>query len=142
MILFHSETSFKITSKREYKRWITELVLSKGKKIGDIHYLFCDDEYLLNINQKFLQHDTYTDIITFDYSKEGVISGDILISIERVKENAETFKRPFEEELLRVLSHGILHLIGYKDKTEKEKKEMREEEEKAILLFILSSYNS
>jgi len=135
MILFHSETSFKLSSKKQYKTWITELVLSKGKKVGDIHYIFCHDEHLLNINQQFLQHDNYTDIITFDYSEKETISGDIFISIERVKENAEIFQRPFKEELLRVLSHGILHLIGYNDKTEEEKKAMREEEEKAIRLF-------
>jgi len=136
MILFHTETSFKLSSKKQYKTWITKLALSKGKNVGDIHYFFCDDEYLLDINKKFLQHDDYTDIITFDYSEGEVISGDIFISIERVKENAETFRVSFQEELLRVLSHGILHLLGYNDKTEKEKKVMREEENRAIVRIV------
>ena len=135
MILFHTETSFNLSSKRKYKTWLREIILSKNKKEGNINYIFCNDEHLLNINQKFLQHDTYTDIITFDYTEEGFISGDIFISIERVKENAETFQVSFQEELLRVLAHGILHLIGYNDKTEKESRQMRKEEEKAILLF-------
>jgi len=135
MILFHTETSFNLSSKRKYKTWLREIILSKDKKEGNINYIFCNDEHLLNINQKFLQHDTYTDIITFDYTEEGFISGDIFISIERVKENAETFQVSFQEELLRVLAHGILHLIGYNDKTEKESRQMRKEEEKAILLF-------
>ena len=135
MILFQTETSFKLTSKNRYKAWITKLLLSKGKKVGNIHYLFCDDEYLLDLNQKFLHHDTYTDIITFDYTEDEFLSGDIFISIERVKENAAKFKVSFQEELLRVLAHGVLHLLGYNDKTESEKKEMREEEGKAMLLF-------
>ena len=135
MILFHTETSFNLSPKRKYKTWLREIILSKDKKEGNINYIFCNDEHLLNINQKFLQHNTYTDIITFDYSENEFISGDIFISIERVKENAETFQVSFQEELLRVLAHGILHLIGYNDKTEKEKKIMRKEENKAILLF-------
>lgn len=135
MILFHSTNAFTLPSKRKYKIWIKELILSKNKKAGDIHYLFCDDDYLLDLNQKFLQHNTYTDIITFDYSEKDVISGDIFISTERVKENAEKFRVSFQEELLRVLSHGVLHLIGYNDKTEEEAELMRGEEDKAILLF-------
>ena len=135
MILFHTETTFKIFPKRKYKAWINALILSKEKKVGNIHYIFCGDEYLLEINKKYLQHDTYTDIITFDYSENEVLSGDIFISIERVRENAEKYQISFQEELLRVLSHGVLHLIGYRDKTEKEIKEMREEENRAILLF-------
>ena len=135
MILFHSINTFNISPKKEYKEWIKALVHSKEKKVGDIHYLFCDDEYLLEINQKFLQHNDYTDIISFDYSEKKIISGDILISVERVKENAKIFKVSFQEELLRVLAHGVLHFMGYKDKKEQEAKTMREEENKAILLF-------
>jgi probable rRNA maturation factor len=132
MILFHKETNFELKQKTEYKNWIKSLIKENEKRVGDINYIFCDDEYLLEINQKYLQHDTYTDIITFDYSENGVISGDIFISIERVKENATLFTKGFEEELHRVLAHGILHLCGYKDKTQKESKEMREREECAI----------
>lgn len=135
MILFHTSTPFNVSPKKRYKVWITALVQSKGKKVGNIHYLFCDDEYLLDINQTFLHHDNYTDVITFDYSENEDISGDIFISIERVKENAETFQVSFQEELLRVLSHGVLHLMGYNDKTKKQEKVMREEEEKAIGMF-------
>ncbi len=135
MILFHSEISFSLPSKREYKEWIKEIVVSRGCKVGDISFLFCDDDYLLEVNQKFLQHDTYTDIITFDYSEGALISGDIMISIDRVIENAEQFQVPFQVELQRVLSHGVLHLLGYKDKTKAEQQEMRKAEEQSILLF-------
>lgn len=135
MILFESEISYKLKQKKKYKQWLTAIASGEKKKVGDICYLFCDDEYLLSVNQTYLQHDTYTDIITFDYTEGNIVSGDIFISIDRVKENASIFNVQFEEELLRVLAHGVLHLCGYKDKTKKEEAEMRAKENEAILLF-------
>ncbi|WP_160139100.1 rRNA maturation RNase YbeY [Chryseobacterium sp. c4a] len=112
-----------------YKQWLEDLILSEGKKLGEINYIFCDDEYLLKINQDYLQHDYYTDIITFDYVKGKTISAEIFVSLQRISDNASTLSRDYEDELRRVLAHGILHLIGYKDKTEEEEKEMRRMED-------------
>ncbi|MGG1920378.1 rRNA maturation RNase YbeY [Chryseobacterium sp. NRRL B-14798] len=113
----------------DYKKWLEDLILSEGKKLGEINYIFCDDEYLLKINQDYLQHDYYTDIITFDYVKGKTISAEIFVSLQRIYDNASTLSRDYEEELRRVLAHGILHLAGYKDKTEEEEKEMRRMED-------------
>lgn len=113
----------------DYKQWLEDLILSEGKKLGEINYIFCDDEYLLKINQDYLQHDYYTDIITFDYVKGKTISAEIFVSLQRISDNASTLSREYEDELRRVLAHGILHLIGYKDKTEEEEKEMRRMED-------------
>lgn len=113
----------------DYKKWLEEIILSENKKPGDINYIFCDDEYLLKINQDYLQHDYYTDIITFDYVKGKTISGEIFVSLQRISDNASTLSKNYEEELKRVLAHGILHLCGYKDKTEEEEKEMRRKED-------------
>ncbi len=128
-IFFHSECDFETESMSHLDSWIKEAIANEKKKLGEINYIFCDDEYLLEKNQTYLNHDTYTDIITFDYSKENSVSGDIFISIERLKENARKFAVPFDTELRRVMIHGVLHLIGYKDKSDKEKKLMREKEE-------------
>lgn len=114
---------------KDYKQWLEDLILSEGKKLGEINYIFCDDEYLLKINQDYLQHDYYTDIITFDYVKGKTISAEIFVSLQRISDNASTLSRDYEDELRRVLAHGILHLIGYKDKTEEEEKEMRRMED-------------
>ncbi|MFY7846056.1 rRNA maturation RNase YbeY [Chryseobacterium gambrini] len=113
----------------EYKKWLEDLILSEEKKLGEINYIFCDDEYLLKVNQDYLQHDYYTDIITFDYVKGKTISGEIFVSLQRISDNASTLSRNYEEELRRVLAHGILHLCGYKDKTEEEELEMRGKED-------------
>ncbi|MCT4672964.1 MAG: rRNA maturation RNase YbeY [Prolixibacteraceae bacterium] len=115
--------------------FITRLIQSKEKEVGEISYIFCSDEYLLKINIDYLQHDYYTDIITFDYVEGDVISGDVFMSLDRVKDNSEVLKVDYESEFARVLSHGILHLLGYKDKTDKEAEVMRAEEDKAITLF-------
>lgn len=138
MILFQSETNFHLKNKKEYKAWIKKIAESENKKVGDINYIFCMDEYLIEVNKKYLNHDTYTDIITFDYGEDGVIHGDIFISIERVEENAILFSTTFFDELLRVMAHGILHLCGYKDKSKAEEKEMREREDFAIKMFVES----
>ena len=135
MILFHSETGFQLSHKLFHKRWLTALAGHEGFKIGDINYIFCDDDYLLKVNLEYLNHDTLTDIITFDYVEGKVLNGDIFISIERVRENSVIFSVPFEQELLRVLSHGLLHLCGYKDKSDEEAAEMRKMEEFAIQLY-------
>ena len=135
MILFHSETTFKLSHKMQYKRWLSRLAEHHGKKVGDVNYIFCDDEYLLQLNLQYLQHDTLTDIITFDYVEGNQLNGDIYISVERVRENAVQFGVAFEEELLRVIAHGVLHLCGFKDKSKKDAAEMRRQEEMAMNLF-------
>lgn len=109
--------------------WLKNIILKEAKKPGEINYIFCDDEYLLQVNRDYLQHDFYTDIITFDYVKGKTISGDIFVSLPRISDNASTLSKNFEDELHRVLAHGILHLCGYKDKTEEEEKEMRSKED-------------
>ncbi len=124
------------TVDRKYTKWLEEIILSEGKKIGEINYVFCDDEYLLKINQDYLQHDYYTDIITFDSVKGKTISGEIFVSLQRVSDNASTLSKIYEEELIRVLAHGILHLCGFKDKTESEEQEMRRKED-----FYIAKYN-
>ncbi len=107
----------------------TEILILKEQKIkGDITFVFCSDDYLLKLNKDYLQHDYFTDIITFDYCEKNIISGDIFISIDRIKENARQYNVTFENELQRVMIHGVLHLVGYKDKSEEEKKIMREKE--------------
>lgn len=113
----------------DYKKWLEDIIFSEEKKLGEINYIFCDDEYLLKINQDYLQHDYYTDIITFDYVKGKTISGEIFVSLQRISDNASTLSKNYEEELRRVLAHGILHLSGYKDKSEEEEKEMRRKED-------------
>jgi rRNA maturation RNase YbeY len=115
--------------------WLKQLATNKGFFIGDINYIFCDDDYLLTINLNFLKHDTFTDIITFDNRVGETLNGEIYISLNRIKENAELYKTSFSEELLRVFAHGILHLCGYKDKSKEEEEVMRKEEEEAINLF-------
>jgi rRNA maturation RNase YbeY len=108
--------------------WIENLIQNETKKLGEINYIFCDDDYLLKVNQDYLQHDYYTDIITFDYVKGKTISGDIFVSLQRISDNANFLNTSFENEFHRVLAHGILHLCGYKDKTEDEEKYMRYKE--------------
>ena len=117
------------------RQWIAEVVRRREMTVGNINYLFCDDEYLLGVNQQYLQHDTYTDIITFDYVVGTLVSGDILISVERVGENARQFCVPFERELRRVVIHGVLHLLGQGDKSDAEAVEMRRLEEEALVLW-------
>ena len=129
MILLHVENNFLIKAPQTLKIWITKSVLKEGAAIGDINIIFCDDAFLLIKNKKYLNHSSLTDILTFDFSTGKSISGDIFISTERVKENATKYKVPFKDELNRVLIHGVLHLLGYKDKTEKEKQIMRKKED-------------
>jgi probable rRNA maturation factor len=135
MIDFNYETDFELSDEAQYANWISEVITSEGKKEGEISYIFCDDDYLLEINQQHLDHDTLTDIISFDYTVGNEISGDIFISVERVKDNASDFDVPFNEELLRVMSHGILHYCGYKDKGEDNEMLMRSKEDEKIGMF-------
>jgi probable rRNA maturation factor len=133
---FEEDIQFTLKAKSTYKKWLKEITKIQGKKIGELNYIFCSDEYLYSINVEYLNHKTYTDIITFDNSeKEELIEGDIFISIDRVKENAQKLSIDFESELKRVISHGLYHLLGYKDKKEEEKHLMRAMEEQAIALF-------
>lgn len=120
----------------DYTIWLKDIILSEGKKLGEINYIFCDDEYLLKVNQDYLQHDYYTDIITFDYVKGKTISGEIFVSLQRISDNASTLSKNYEEELRRVLAHGILHLCGYKDKTQEEEQLMRSKEDFYIAEYI------
>lgn len=139
MLNFFFENIENLSINENITSWIEYIITHEGKKLGDINYIFCDDEYLLKINQDYLQHDYYTDIITFDYVKGKKISGDIFVSVTRVSENAPLLSKSFDEELHRVIAHGVLHLCGYKDKTEAEIKEMRNKEDfylNAISEFI------
>ena len=129
MIQFFFENIDKITIDSTLAFWLEDIILTEGKKPGDINYIFCDDEYLLQVNKEYLQHDYYTDIITFDYVKGKTISGDIFVSLPRIFDNAETLSKDFDSEFFRVLAHGILHLCGYKDKTDEEISEMRNKED-------------
>ncbi|GAB1473703.1 rRNA maturation RNase YbeY [Bacteroidota bacterium] len=138
MILFFSEeVEFKFKNRSLYKRWIREIILSEQrlenlKKCGDLNIIFCNDEYLLNVNNQYLKHNYYTDIITFDYSDNQIINGDLFISVDSVKNNSVTYKTEFMTELSRVIIHGVLHLCGYNDHTEEDKKLMKEKEDFAL----------
>lgn len=127
--------NFELQDEANVRKWIIEVVKQRDKTVGNINYLFCNDEYLLGINQHYLNHDTYTDIITFDYVAGNLISGDILISVDRVGENASGFGVSFDQELHRVIIHGVLHLLGQGDKSDAEAAEMRRQEEEALQLW-------
>ncbi|QZT36017.1 rRNA maturation RNase YbeY [Halosquirtibacter xylanolyticus] len=132
---FAEDIDFPAYEESFLQTFITRLITSKNNEVGEISYIFCSDVYLLKINIDYLQHDYYTDIITFDYVEGNLISGDVFLSIDRVKDNAEVLNVGFDSEFARVLSHGILHLLGFKDKTDDEAAEMRLEEDKAIVIF-------
>ena len=135
MISFNYETVFELEKETHFSEWLSKVILSENKNEGEINYIFCDDEYLHKINMEYLQHDTLTDIISFDYSVGNELNGDIFISVERVADNAKDYKVSFDEELKRVLAHGVLHYCGYKDKTEEDAALMRIKENEKILLF-------
>jgi|TARA_B110000459_G_scaffold200054_1_gene247829 rRNA maturation RNase YbeY len=129
-ISFDSEdVSFELEKPNVVQDWIQQTIIKEGKLVGEISYIFCSDEYLHKINLEHLQHDTLTDIITFNYCEEGLINSDIFISVDRVRDNAELFKTSFENELSRVMIHGILHLVGYDDKRDEDKVLMRSKED-------------
>ena len=135
MIHFNYETDFELSNEAVFASWISNVILSESKTEGEISYVFCDDDYLLKVNNQYLKHDTLTDIISFDYSVGYQISGDIFISTERVEENAIEFKTDFEEEMKRVMIHGILHYCGYRDKTDNNQTIMRQKEEEKMKMF-------
>lgn len=129
-ISFQAESiKFSMPDKKVVKEWIKNTIAEESKRVGEVSIVFCSDEYLLKVNNEFLKHDFYTDIITFDYCEDDLVSGDLLISIDRVRENAEIQKGLFIDELHRVIIHGILHLLGYHDKAKNEVKVMREKED-------------
>lgn len=136
MIEFYSETDFTLENPEAVARWITSVIEAEGHSLGEITYIFCDDDYLHKINIEFLNHDTLTDIISFDYTVGKQVSGEIYISVERVRDNAKDFNVSFENELLRVLVHGVLHFLGYKDKTPEDEAKMREKEEEWMAVFL------
>lgn len=135
MIEFFYETNFKIEEESKWKNWIKNSVLQQGFQTKEINYIFSDDEYLWGINIDFLSHDYYTDVIGFQYTNRKELSGDIYISIERVKDNAQQLSVSFEDELARVMIHGILHFMGFRDKTENEISEMRKAENQYLQIF-------
>jgi rRNA maturation RNase YbeY len=137
MINFHSEAiDFKVVNPIKTKRWLKSVIKAEGFELSEINYVFCNDEYLHSINFEYLDHDTLTDIITFDNSEEDeLIEGDIFVSIERIIDNTKDFNTTFEQEFKRVIVHGILHLCGYCDKTDQNEKQMREKEDYYLRLL-------
>ena len=135
IINFYSENDFELQEEKSFDTWIRKVISSEEKQLGEINYIFCDDHYLYKINLKFLDHDLYTDIISFDNSEGDELNGDIFISTDRVTENAKEYNVEFSDELKRVVVHGILHLCGYGDKTESESALMRQKEDEKIALF-------
>jgi len=122
-------------NEKKLSSWIKQVANIHGYNVGDINYLFCKDDYILEVNNQYLNHNYYTDIITFDYTINNLITGDIVLSIDTVKSNSDQLHTPFEKEFLRVIIHGILHLCGFKDKTETEQAKMRELEDEALNLY-------
>jgi rRNA maturation RNase YbeY len=137
VIIALTDISARLNHKKKYYDWIEDVIKSEGLSLGSISIILCSDEYLLEINRSFLNHDYYTDIITFDYREGNVISGELYISIDRVKENASGYNQPYLTELARVMVHGVLHLCGYKDKAPKEVVVMRKKEEEKIKMLAL-----
>jgi rRNA maturation RNase YbeY len=136
---FKEDTTFNFKNKRDCNRWIKEVlndprIITDKVKLGDINIIFCSDNFILDINNKYLNHNYFTDIITFDYSSENIISGDLIISTDTVRENSVTYNQTFTDELHRVIIHGILHLIGYDDKNKVDKERMRTAEDRALSL--------
>lgn len=138
IVFFNEDINFKFQDKNKFKSWLKKVADKEGFTIGQLNYIFCSDEYLHKINLEYLDHDTYTDIITFDNSEdESTIEGDIFVSIDRIRENSQTLNTVFEEEIKRVIIHGLLHLCGYDDHTSEDKAEMRKLESEYILIFDL-----
>jgi probable rRNA maturation factor len=134
---FEEDIKFNLKDKLKVKRWVKTVCEAYNKKVGDINYIFCSDEFLLDINKQYLQHDYFTDIITFDQSEnETKVDGELYISIDRVRDNANTLAATFEHELLRVIIHGILHLLGHGDKTEADEANMRSLENKYLIQYF------
>ena len=135
MINFNYENDFNLDNEEAISTWLSAVIVSEKKNEGEINYIFCDDDYLHKINLEYLNHDTLTDIISFDYTVGNELNGDIFVSVERVQDNANDFNVSFEEELKRVLVHGILHYCGYKDKGNEDERLMRSKEDEKIAMF-------
>ncbi|MCB0453122.1 MAG: rRNA maturation RNase YbeY [Aequorivita sp.] len=138
MIEFNFETDFQLNESVELQKWISETIISEGYELGELLYVFCDDEYLHKLNIEYLNHDTLTDVISFDYNIGKMINGEIYISVERVAENAIYYKTDFKDELHRVMIHGVLHFCGYKDKSDSEERIMRQKEEESLRRLSIS----
>lgn len=135
LINFYSENEYKLDNELDFKLWIERVVQSESKKLGELSFIFCDDKYLLDINQKFLNHDTYTDVISFSSNVGNIVSGDIFISTERVMENAVLYDVEFIDELKRVVVHGVLHFCGFDDHSPQEQALMKAKEEEKLQMF-------
>ena len=135
MISFHYENQFELPNEAQIEQWISKVIASENKKEGEINYIFCDDAYLHKLNVEFLNHDTLTDIISFDNTVGNELHGDIFISVERVEDNANEFNVSLDEELKRVMIHGILHYCGFKDKTDADQKVMTQKENEKLKMF-------
>ena len=135
MIDFNYECDFTLENEEAISAWLSAVIVSENKNEGEINYIFCDDDYLHKINMEYLNHDTLTDIISFDYTVGNELNGDIFISVERVQDNANDFNVSFDEELKRVIVHGVLHYCGYKDKDEESEQLMRAKEDEKIAMF-------
>lgn len=138
MNFFSEEISFKPKNSLKLKSWIKDVAKEEGYQVGTLNYVFCNDDYILETNRQYLQHDYFTDIITFDYTERRKISGDLVVSIDTVKSNSEKLGVTFNSELCRVIIHGVLHLCGYKDKTDKEEVVMRQKEDYYLAKFNVS----
>jgi probable rRNA maturation factor len=135
MIEFSSQNDFVLDNEERVETWLKAIALKESYGIDSLCYVFCSDDFLLDINKKFLDHDTLTDIVTFDYTEGKILNGEIYISTDRVAENAEQFEVSFNTELLRVISHGLLHMCGYGDKTDEEKNNMRAKEDECLIFW-------
>lgn len=135
MIIFNYENDFNLDNEEAIAAWLSTVIVSEKKNEGEINYIFCNDDHLHKINVEYLNHDTLTDIISFDYTVGNELNGDIFVSVERVQDNANDFNVSFDEELKRVLVHGILHYCGYKDKGEEDERLMRLKEDEKIAMF-------
>ncbi len=132
---FSEKIAFKLSSPLKISNWLKGICIREKCSLQMVNYIFCSDEYLRVLNKHYLHHSTYTDILTFDFSEDDSIHGEIYISIKRVRENARKFKQPFELELKRVIAHGLLHLLGYQDKSSSQKAQMRRKEEACLSLW-------
>ncbi|OOG64657.1 rRNA maturation RNase YbeY [Flavobacterium sp. A45] len=135
MIEFNYESEFILDNEEAIAAWLSAVIVSENKTLGEINYIFCDDEYLHKINLEYLNHDTLTDIISFDYTMGNEVGGDIFVSVERVLDNSKDYNTSFEDELKRVLVHGVLHYCGYKDKSEEDEALMRSKENEKLAMF-------
>lgn len=135
MVEYVYKTKYSIKDEEKYTKWFKKVIVSESKQLGDLVYILTDDKEILKVNQDYLGHDYYTDIITFQYNKNDEVSGDIFISLDRIKENSKNYNVTFEEELRRVMVHGILHLLGYDDKTDKDQEKMRVLENQKMEMF-------